>query len=52
MAFNFSLRRHKEQPHAVFGGFTSISGAWMLICKELIMAEDSPHITMQLIRTS
>ena len=29
------------QPHA---GFDSISGGWMLLCKGLIMAEDSPYI--------
>ena len=26
-------------------GFMSISREWMLLCKELIMAEDSPHVT-------
>ena len=31
-------------PHAVFRGFISISGGWMLLCKELIVAEESPHI--------
>ena len=34
------------QPHAVFGWFFSLSGGWILICKEFIMAEDSPHITI------
>ena len=31
------------QPHAIFGGCFSISGGWMLLRRELIMAEDSPH---------
>ena len=30
----------RGEPHAVFGGFISISGGWMLLCKELIMSED------------
>ena len=33
------------QPHTIFGGFISISGGWM----ELIVSEDSPHITVQCI---
>ena len=37
------------QPQAVFRGFSSISGGWMLLCKELIMAEESPHMSMQCI---
>ena len=40
------------QPHAVFGGVISISGRWMLICKDFIMAEDSCHVTMQCITFS
>ena len=28
------------QPHAIFGGLISISGGWMLLCKELVMSED------------
>ena len=31
------------QPHAVFRGCISISRGWMLSCKELIVAKDSPH---------
>ena len=30
------------QPHSI-----SISGGWMLLCKEFITAEDSPCITIQ-----
>ena len=34
--------------HSVFGEFIYISGGWMLLCKEsLVMAENSPHITIQ-----
>ena len=33
-------------PHAVLGEFISVSGGWRLLWKELIIAEDSPHITM------
>ena len=38
---------------AVFGGIISLSGKWMLLCKELIMAafEDSSPITMQELKT-
>ena len=32
------------QPLAVFGRRMYISGRWMLLCKEPIVAEDSPHI--------
>ena len=39
------------QPHTVFGGFISVSRVRMLLCKEPIMAEDSPHITMQCVTT-
>ena len=37
----------RRQPRAVFGGFGSISGRWMLakLCKAVTMAEDSSHIT-------
>ena len=31
------------QPHAAFGGCKSVSGGMMLLCWELITAEDSPH---------
>ena len=31
--------------------FPALSGGWMMLCKELIMAGDIPHITMQRIRT-
>ena len=34
------------QPHTVFEGFISLSGEWMLLWKELIIAEYSPHITI------
>ena len=34
------------QPHAVLGEFISVSGGWRLLWKELIIAEDSPNITM------
>ena len=34
-----------------FGWFGSIFGGWTLLCKELIMAEDCPIITMDLIIT-
>ena len=44
----FTILPHR-QPHAVFGYFISISRVWMLLWKELTMAEDSSHITMQLI---
>ena len=39
-----------EEPHAVFGGFISLSGGWMLLRKKLIVAEDSSHINMQRIK--
>ena len=39
------------QPHAVFRGFITISDAWMLSYKELIIAEGSPRITMQRVTT-
>ena len=34
------------QLHAVFRGLISISGGWVLLCKELIVADDDPHMTM------
>ena len=34
------------QPHAIFGGFISISGGWMLLYKESVIGEYSPHVTM------
>ena len=40
-----------EQPHAVFRGFITSSGGWILLRKEFIMAEDSAHITVQSITT-
>ena len=40
------------QRHAVFGGFIFISAGWMLLCKEIIMAEYSAHITMQRVTAS
>ena len=36
---------------AVFG-FVSISGGWMLLCKEPIMAEGSPHRSKQRITST
>ena len=33
--------------HTVFGGFISISGQWVLLCREPINAEDCGDITMQ-----
>ena len=35
------------QPHAVFVGFLLFSAGWMLSCRQLIIAEDSPHRAMQ-----
>ena len=35
------------QPHSIFRGFLCISGGWTLLGKELIVAEDSPHVTVQ-----
>ena len=43
----FSIAHPHGQPHSVFGVFISISGGWMMLCKEFIMAEDSLYITMQ-----
>ena len=41
-----------RQPHAVIGGLVSISGGCMLLCKDIVVvAEDSPHITIRLIET-
>ena len=40
------------QRHAVFGGLIFISGGWILLCKEIIMAEYSGHITMQRVTVS
>ena len=37
---------HGERGPCVFGGFVSISGGWVLLCKGLTAAEGSPHITM------
>ena len=37
---------HGERGPCVFGGFVSISGGWVLLCKGLMAAEGSPHITM------
>ena len=34
--------RHKGKPHAGFWGFTSISGGWMLLCTEPIIAKVIP----------
>ena len=39
------------QLYAIFRGFISISGEWVLLCKELITAEDSSYITIQCITT-
>ena len=35
------------QTHAVFVGFLLFSAGWMLSCRQLIIAEDSPHRAMQ-----
>ena len=37
------------QPGAICRGFISISGRWILRCNELVMAKDSPDITVQCI---
>ena len=34
------------QPPTVFRGLISISGGWVLLCKGLMAAEGSPHITV------
>ena len=51
----FFITTPHRQSRSVFGGFISISGGGMLLCKEarssLIMAEDSPYVTMQRIAT-
>ena len=31
-----------RQPHAIFRGFISVSGSWMLFRKEHMMLEDGP----------
>ena len=46
ITFAFTTPTH-GQPHTTFGGILSISGGWMLLCKEFILAEDSPNITTQ-----
>ena len=43
----FSITPSQGQPHSIFRGLISISGQWMLSWEELLMAEHSPHITMQ-----
>lgn len=40
----FSITPKYEQPHAIFGRFISIPGGWVLLCKNNIVVEDSPHI--------
>ena len=45
--FLFFVIPPHRQPHTVLGGLISLSGGWILLCKELLMAEDSLHITMQ-----
>ena len=47
----FFISLTHRQPHAVFRGFITISEAWMLLYKELIIAEGSPRITMQRVTT-
>ena len=42
--FQLWLPPAMRQPHAIFGGFTSVSGCWLL-GKEIVWAEDSAHIT-------
>ena len=41
----FIITSPQGQPHPVFGGFISIAGGWLLLCKEPIVAEGrrSPH---------
>ena len=48
--FLFVILLH-GQPHSVFGGFVSIFERWMLLCTELMLAENNPHLTMQSITT-
>ena len=45
MTVLFFITPEHGQPHAVFGGFISISGGWRVVCREPIVAEDIPHIT-------
>ena len=47
MAGLFFITAPHVQPHAVFGGYISISGVWMLLWKEFLMAEDSRRVLMQ-----
>lgn len=47
----FFITLPHRQPRAIFGGFVRLSGERMLLREELIVAEDSPHITMQRITT-
>ena len=39
-------------PHAVFGEFISLWGMSMLLCKKLIMAGESHHLTRSFVRSS
>ena len=45
--FLFFITPPLGQPRAVFGGVTSNSGGRMLLCKEAVVAEDSPRITVK-----
>ena len=50
--FFFKLSRHNYgYPHAIFRGFISIFAGGTRLCKELIVADDSAHITMKCIIT-
>ena len=52
MCDRFLLPRHVgSHTYTAFGGIISSSGGWMRLYKELIMAGDSPHITVQRITT-
>ena len=42
-----SITSQDVQPRAVFGGCLYICGGWTMLCKEPIMDEDSPYITIQ-----
>ena len=35
----FIITSPQGQPHAVFGGFISVAGGWLLLCQEPIVAE-------------
>ena len=47
----FCITPPHRRTHATFGGFVSVCGGWMVLCRGLVMAEDSPHVTVQCNRT-